>query len=89
MVAGLPSARGFAQLSVENCVFRHNADYGAAVFCIGMPTCIAGCLIDNHALQNASRGLCRAYSYPELTNNTIVRNPIHNEANPYIESVRC
>lgn len=85
---GALSVVGFAQLSVENCVFRHNvADYGGAVFLYRQANVrIAGCLIvDNHALQNAS-AVCCAYSYPELTNNTIVRNPIHNEANPYIES---
>lgn len=85
---GALSVVGFARLCVENCIFRHNvADYGGAVFLYRQANVrIAGCLmVDNHALQNASAVYC-AYSYPELTNNTIVRNPIHNEVNPYIES---
>lgn len=89
-----PSAGGavavvdYADLSIENCVLRHNvAGFGGAVFLYRQANCrLAGnLLVDNHALENASAIYC-AYSYPELTGNTVVRNHIENEANPYIET---
>jgi len=78
----------YSGLSVRNCILRHNvAEYGGALFCYrNANPVIAGNLIaENHALINGSAIYC-GYSHPELVNNTIVDNPIHNASQPYIES---
>ena len=85
---GVLSIVDYSDITVENCILRHNvADYAPAVLCYrnANPLLVGNLLHDNHALQNAS-AVYIAYSYPRLINNTIVRNPIHNEDNPYIES---
>lgn len=85
---GALAATGGVQLSVENCILRHNvADYGGAVFLYRHAdvTLAGNLIVDNHAWQNAAAVYC-AYAYPRLVNNTIVRNRIRNLANPYIES---
>ena len=47
---------------------------------------IAGDLIvDNHALHNAG-AIYFGYSHPDLVNNTVVGNRIHDEGNPYLET---
>jgi len=75
-------------LTVENCIFRSNvADYGGALFFYrnANPRLAGNLVVDNHALQNASAAYC-AYSHPRFVGNTIVGNPIHNAADPYIET---
>ncbi len=78
----------FSHLTIANCVFRHNlAEYGGAIFMYrnANPLIAGNLLVDNHAIGNAS-AIYAAYSHPHLINNTIVRNTIHNEANPYIHT---
>jgi hypothetical protein len=85
---GAISVVDFSGLTVENCVLRRNAaDYGGAVFLYrnAGPKITGNLIVDNHALENASAIYC-AYSYPEIVNNTIVGNMIHNLEDPYIES---
>lgn len=85
---GAISVTAFSQLTLETCVLRHNvADYGGAIFLYRQanPLILGNLIVDNHALQNGSAIYC-AYSYPAVVNNTIVRNLIHNEPSPYIES---
>ena len=85
---GAVSVVNFSQLTIENCIIRHNvADYGGALFLYRQanPLLAGNLLVHNHALQNASAVYC-GYSYPRLVNNTIVQNPIHNLENPYIDS---
>ncbi|MBI4881329.1 MAG: right-handed parallel beta-helix repeat-containing protein [Planctomycetes bacterium] len=78
----------FSDLTLARCIVRHNvALYGGALFLYhGSSPEIAGNLFtDNHALGNASVLYC-GYSYPRLVNNTAVKNPIHNETDPYIDT---
>ena len=85
---GAVSAVDFSKLTIENCILRSNvADYGGALFFYrnANPRIAGNLIVDNHALQNASAIYC-AYSHPQIANNTIVGNPIHNEENPYIDS---
>jgi hypothetical protein len=85
---GAVSVVGFSKLSIENCIIRHNvADYGGAIFLYrnANPSIVGNLIVDNHALQNAGAVYC-AYAYPTVGNNTILRNTIHNEENPYIDS---
>jgi hypothetical protein len=79
---GALSLTGFSKLRVANCVFRSNAaDYGAVAYCANFASPeIVGCLmIDNHAFIGGSTIFCLD-AYPALANNTIVFNPVHNEA---------
>jgi len=85
---GAVSVVDFGGLSIENCILRHNlAGYGGAVFLYrhGNARLIGNLIADNHALHNGAALYC-GYSHPELVNNTIVRNRIHNQEDPYIES---
>jgi hypothetical protein len=85
---GAISVVDVSQLTIENCVLRHNvAPYGGAMFLYRHANvAIAGnVIVDNHALENAS-AIYVAYAHPRIANNTIARNTIHNLANPYIES---
>ena len=85
---GAISVTEFAQLTIENCIIHNNvADYGGALFLYRQanPRITGNLIVDNHALQNAGAIYC-AYSYPKLVNNTIIRNTIHNENDPYIDS---
>ncbi len=85
---GAVSVCGFSGLTIENCIFRNNvADYGGACFLYRQANValVGNLIVGNHALQNAGAVYC-AYSYPQIVNNTIVGNAIHNEQNPYIES---
>lgn len=78
----------FSLLTIENCTFRHNvAEYGGALFLYrnASPLVVGNLIVDNHALVNAAAIYC-AYSQPQIINNTIARNRIHNTANPYVES---
>ena len=78
----------FSGLTVENCILRTNvADYGGAIFLYrnANPRIAGNLIVGNHALENGS-AVYLAYSYPELVNNTIVGNVIHNAENPYIDS---
>lgn len=78
----------FSELAVCNCVFRRNvAEFGGALFLYrNANPVIAGSLFEeNHALNNGS-AIYGAYSHPLLANNTIVDNPVHNAAHPYIET---
>jgi hypothetical protein len=77
-----------ANVTIENCLLRHNvADYGGALFCYrnANPTIAGNLIVDNHALDNASAIYC-GYAHPRIVNNTIVRNTIHNEQDPYIDT---
>lgn len=85
---GALSVAGYADLAVEHCLFRQNvADYGGALFLYrqGNIRLADSVIVDNHALQNGSAIFC-AYSYPQIVNNTVVRNTIQNADNPYIET---
>jgi len=85
---GAISVAGFSELTVENCVLRHNvAEYGGAFFLYRQANArILGNLIaDNHALKDAGAIYC-AYSYPEIAGNTIVGNRIHNPNLSYSET---
>ncbi len=85
---GALSAFDFSMLSIEDCIFRNNvADYGGALFFYrnANPRIAGNLMVGNHALQNASAIYC-AYAHPQIVNNTIVGNPIHNLENPYIDS---
>jgi hypothetical protein len=85
---GAISVTDFSKLTIANCIIRNNvADYGGAFFLYrhANPRIVGNLIVDNHALVNAGAVYC-AYSYPQMVNNTIVRNVIHNEDNPYIET---
>jgi hypothetical protein len=85
---GAISVTDFSKLTIENCIIRNNAaDYGGALFLYrnANPRVIGNLIVDNHALENSAAVYC-AYAYPTIANNTIVRNWIHNEEDPYIES---
>lgn len=85
---GALSVVDYSDLTVEHCILRKNvADHGGAMFLYrnANPAIRGNLIVDNHALGNASALYC-AYSYPEIANNTLVRNTIQNEANPYFES---
>ena len=85
---GALSVVDYSGLTVANCIFRNNvADYGGAIFLYrnANPRLLGNLIADNHALGNASAIYC-GYSYPLIAGNTIVRNTIHNENDPYIES---
>jgi len=78
----------FSELAVCNCVLRNNvAEFGGALFLYrNANPVIAGNLFEaNHALNNGS-AIYGAYSHPALVNNTIVDNPVHNAAHPYLET---
>jgi hypothetical protein len=82
---GAISVVDFSELTVENCILRNNvADFGGAVFLYrnANPTLRNNLIVDNHALEDAS-ALYLAYSYPEVANNTIVRNLVDNEDSPF------
>jgi hypothetical protein len=85
---GAVSVHDFSKLTVANCIIRRNvAVYGGAFFLFrnANPKIIGNMIYDNHALETASAFYC-SYSYPSIVNNTIVRNIIHNELNPYIDT---
>jgi hypothetical protein len=85
---GALSVVDFSKLVIENCILCSNvADYGGAIFCYrnANPYIVGNLIVNCHALQNAS-AIYFAYSCPQVANNTIVQNPVHNEDNPYIES---
>jgi hypothetical protein len=85
---GAVSAVDFSKLTIENSILRNNVgEYGGAVFLYrnANPRIRNNLIVDNHALDNAS-AVYSAYSYPKIANNTMVRNTIQNEANPYFES---
>ncbi len=84
---GAVSAIGFDKLTIAGCVFSSNlAEYGGALYIYdASPVIYNNLFTDNHVLVNASAIYC-AYSYPRLTNNTIVGNPMNNEEYPYEET---
>lgn len=85
---GAVSVIDYADLTIANCIFRHNvADYGGAISCYrNANITLAGNLLHaNHALSNGAV-VYAAYSHPRLVNNTLVRNLIANAANPFEET---
>ena len=85
---GAVSVMDFSALTIENCVIRNNvAGYGGALFlyCNANVRVMGNLITHNHALGNGGAIYC-AYSYPRIFNNTLVRNRIHNEDDPYAET---
>jgi hypothetical protein len=78
----------FSELAVRNCILRNNvAEYGGALFLYrnANPLIAGNLIVDNHALFNAGAIYC-GYSHPNIVNNTIVGNRIHNGGNPYLDT---
>ena len=78
---GALSVTGFSKLLVRNSVFRNNvADYGGAIFCShhAAPVLVGNLIEGNSAFLRGS-AIYVLYSYPDVTNCTIVRNDCLNE----------
>ena len=78
---GALSVIGFSKLFVRNSIFRNNvADYGGAVFCShhAAPVLVGNLIEGNSALLRGS-AIYVLYSYPDVTNCTIVSNGCLNE----------
>ena len=78
---GALSVTGFSKLLVRNCIFRNNAaDYGGAIFCShhAAPVLVGNLMEGNSAFLRGS-AIYVLYSYPDVTNCTIVRNDCLNE----------
>ncbi len=78
---GALSVTGFSKLIVRNSIFRNNvADYGGAVFCSQQAAPVfAGNLIEGNCAFLRGSAIYVLYSYPDLTNCTIVSNECLNE----------
>ncbi len=78
---GALSVIGFSKLIVRNSIFRNNvADYGGAVFCSQQAAPVfAGNLIEGNCAFLRGSAIYVLYSYPDLTNCTIVSNGCLNE----------
>lgn len=79
---GALSVIAFSKLRISNCIFQHNvADYGAGVYCANFaaPEVVDCLLTDNQAFVTGSV-IYTLDAYPALINNTMVSNPVLNEA---------
>ncbi len=78
---GALSVSGFSKLVVRNSVLRNNfAHYGGALFCAhqAAPVLVGNLIEGNFALLRGS-AVYSLYSYPDITNCTIVANDCLNE----------
>jgi hypothetical protein len=78
---GALSLTGFSKLLVRNCVLRKNvADYGGALFCShhAAPV-LVGNVIEGNFASLRGAAIYSLYSYPDITNCTIVGNDCLNE----------
>ncbi|MFH1998778.1 MAG: right-handed parallel beta-helix repeat-containing protein [Planctomycetota bacterium] len=85
---GAISLYNFSKLVVSRCILRNNvAANGGALFLYRNANALieGNLIVDNHALENAAAIYC-SYSFPEIVNNTVANNTIHNAENPYIDS---
>ncbi|MCK4821157.1 T9SS type A sorting domain-containing protein, partial [bacterium] len=84
-IGGAVSVYDLSKLEITNCIFQNNvADYGSAIGCMmhSSPKIISSLFKDNYAFIGGSPFYC-SYSYPRITNNTIVNNPVLNEETFY------
>jgi hypothetical protein len=73
---GALSVLGFSKLLVRNSIFRNNvADYGGAIFCShhAAPVLVGNLMEGNSAFERGA-AIYVLYSYPDVTNCTIVWN---------------
>jgi len=78
---GILSVSDFSKLRINNCIFRHNiADLGGAIYLHKNASIIVSgnLFYKNTAVTNGSV-MTISYSYPQITNNTIVDNRLLNE----------
>jgi hypothetical protein len=78
---GALSVVGFSKLLVRNSILRNNvADYGGAVFCSHQAApVLVGNLIEGNSAFLRGSAIYVLYSYPDVTNCTIVSNDCLNE----------
>ena len=81
---GALSVVGFSKLLVRNSIFRNNvADYGGAIFCSHHASpMLVGNLIEGNSAFLRGSAIYVLYSYPDVTNCTIVSNDCLN-AEPF------
>ena len=80
-IGGAISVYDFSKLEISDCIFQNNvADFGSAFGCTmhSSPKIISCLFKDNFAFIGGSPFYC-SYSYPGITNNTIINNPVLNE----------
>ncbi|MCF7858808.1 MAG: T9SS type A sorting domain-containing protein [Candidatus Cloacimonetes bacterium] len=70
-----------SKLAVVNCIFRNNiADFGSAISCeYNSAPQIVGNLFENNSAFISGSPIYCSYSYPRISNNTIVSNQVINE----------
>ncbi len=78
---GALSVVGFSKLLVRNSIFRNNvADYGGAIFCSHHASpMLVGSLIEGNSAFLRGSAIYVLYSYPDVSNCTIVSNDCLNE----------